>query len=147
MRIIYKFRAWDVEKKQLEYRDWQTIIRFGWPLAATCNLEVMQFTGLKDKKGKEIYEADVVDTWCSKCAERHKGLVQFNNGCFSVGGIDCEDLSEILTRFISDESEIIGNIYENGDSKDNRIENLMLFPSKSEHMRYERKTEKEEAGK
>ena len=63
MREI-KFRAWNKETKELEYMETNMTL----PLLALFNLEggghshriFMQFTGLPDKSGKEIYEGDIV---------------------------------------------------------------------------------------
>jgi hypothetical protein len=65
-------------------------------------IESQQYTGLKDKNGKEIYEGDIIDF-----ENGYKDIIEFYSGCFKLqqGGYQ-DDLRHGL---------VIGNIYENPD--------------------------------
>lgn len=71
----------------------------------------MQFTGLFDKKGKEIYEGDIV----SEAGWNWK--VNFRNGCFMADRVyvQCADAIAIKEGIplAHNHGEIIGNIYQN----------------------------------
>lgn len=115
MREI-KFRAWNGHKM---YYDDLTVV--GPDIGLNRLLEktgkifnLMQYTGLKDKNGKEIYEGDLVEwkyvrTW-------HKNEVRWVGGGFMVttSGFK-DDLNEPLDLSLVSilSCEIIGNIYEN----------------------------------
>ena len=72
-------------------------------------IKKMQYTGLKDKKGVEIYEGDVVKTKNS----RYK--VIFDKCCFwGVDELGKYPIYQICNYVLDDERfEVIGNIYEN----------------------------------
>jgi len=115
MREI-KFRAWD-KKGQIGMIE---------NLRLDVVLEderyvIMQFTGLKDKNGKEIYEGDIVSHRGEFEEEEKIGVIEWFGGEdsaeFYVRQIKAKDefgFYEMQGKnFCWDELEIIGNIYEN----------------------------------
>jgi len=76
--------------------------------------QLMQFTGLKDNSGKEIYEGDVIEYYGGKrivdftpCDGLKLGII-YNE---TVNGI--RQTHENWSYSIASSSKIIGNIYEN----------------------------------
>ncbi len=115
----YKFRAFDRRIGKMI----QTGIQFNnttMELNSTPDLILMQFTGLLDKKGKEIYGGDILEVVERRLTYIVEVFWDKNSAMFQVR---CEKPHKdygYLFEFIPDEFdkirlEIIGNIYENED--------------------------------
>lgn len=118
MREI-KFRVWDNKKKIMIIQDnTDRIDKCLTYYELNKSVELMQFTGLKDKNGKEIYEGDIV-----KIPDDYD-LYGFNAGekyqiYFAYGGFRLKpkyDRKNKAKGFYLEDDKIlekIGNIYEN----------------------------------
>lgn len=124
MRIL-KFRAWDGMNGEMIYCDFNSRVKFILSDLYKAG-KVMQFTGIKDRNGKDIYEGDVL-LWkpreidsVSGVFPSEKSKVIFKNGCFclKVKGHEPESFdynSDDIKNNVMVFDEVIGNIYQNPD--------------------------------
>jgi len=114
MREI-KFRAWDKNRKEMCPDCINSMGNPNWRAGKIF----MQFTGLHDKNGKEIYEGDVVyrevlsrDDPALSGRYGDKGVVEFFLGVYRI---KLNEELEVLSIDINAGTlEVIGNIYEPG---------------------------------
>ena len=116
-----KFRAWDEDSQKMNgnveiyiAKDKTIEVR-----PKDDKTILMQYTGLKDKKGEEIFEGDVVK--CYTVTEEDEceyvGVVRFKDFSFVI--VDKKDTYDPLWNykggFVAEETEIeiIGDIYRN----------------------------------
>jgi uncharacterized phage protein (TIGR01671 family) len=128
MREI-KFRAWGgSEKKHFVYFD-LAAVQDDWYESTTQNEDgsrhiihktdadsIQQFTGLKDKDGKEIYEGDVVTVsdsdWLVEWDEEDAGF-WLSSTSKRLQLFGTTETTRLNIGLVHDETAIVGNIYEN----------------------------------
>lgn len=121
MREI-KFRAWDKGKKIIGNVLGIDILHkeiFFSNENVNCyehvdfkNIELMEYTGLKDKNNKEIYEGDILSDGNNEKPYK----VIFENGSFRAEfERNFEEYSFDLIDVVAQGCEVVGNIYENSE--------------------------------
>jgi len=105
-----KFRAWDKEKKKMFLPAELHFATMGYKPPYLNGIdeknqncfELMQYTGLKDKQDKKIWEGDIV-----KINNRIGYVLWDKEGSWYISD------NGLITQFDTTFIEIIGNIYEN----------------------------------
>ncbi len=119
MREI-KFRAWDKEMKRMQNNLWS--ITFHPYISEVDKIEIniqsylvagkdgngilMQFTGLLDKNGKEIYEKDIA------LYGKKKAVIEWNTAAFHLETFGKGTSWGAMLSSVHQQIEVIGNIYE-----------------------------------
>jgi uncharacterized phage protein (TIGR01671 family) len=110
-----KFRGWDEDYNKMVYEHSDTNFSFisSADIIKKYNL-VMQYTGLKDKKGIDIFEGDILKTKSGQIGICEFSIFAHNNSSGFVVRPKNDDVGVYFNPDICN-FEIIGNIYENKD--------------------------------
>ena len=136
-----KFRAWHKDLKKMFKIGQITFEKGTWNFEPTDrdfigmsipfqpSFVLMQYTGLHDKNGKEIYEGDIIEFSYDVFTENFdtkvgRGTIEFIDGAFYIKPFEIEgkkikdiDNEEwfLLYTVNTDTLKVIGNVFENGD--------------------------------
>lgn len=128
-----KFRAWlwkhlkvvdviriDFETQEITYQEidfeYDDVIRE--KTALFKDISLLQYTGLKDKNGAEIYEGNIVEYYGRSAVVKigfpHDDKLYPYGVCIEYIKYNLKEV-EYLYKFNLEDIEVIGNIYENRD--------------------------------
>jgi uncharacterized phage protein (TIGR01671 family) len=112
-----KFRVWTGEQMvSPDYIDRKGVAHWKQDSIHTACENLLQFTGLLDKNGKEIYEGDVILNPLATEPEDKGWLVVWKNYGFRLKLIyDGEDIFYEPFLDLTERFQVIGNIYETPD--------------------------------
>lgn len=118
----FKMKAWlkkenkmvsiigiDLNYQYIRYSDDGNLFKDDYKIAEFKDIELLQFTGAKDKAGQEVYEADVIKF--NDGIDDIYGLISYDDED-AVYCVSYENVTEHLSNMAGD-FEIVGNIFEN----------------------------------
>jgi len=127
---IIKFRAWSpTDERNPEMLSWEMLKEADnddlcWGLCDVfegyLGMVPMQYTGLIDKNGVEIYEGDIVKTICGTIAHVNWCVKYSMFEYVTLGDFDCNGQSMVCSQ---DALKVIGNIHENPELYDDATNN------------------------
>lgn len=99
----------DLNYQYIRYSDDGNLFKDDYKIAEFKDIELLQFTGAKDKAGQEVYEADVIKF--NDGIDDIYGLISYDDED-AVYCVSYENVTEHLLNMVGD-FEIVGNIFEN----------------------------------
>lgn len=97
-----KFRVWSsYRSKMIEWGELLNLRAHSVFNMCQPELPLMQYTGLKDCNGVDIYEGDILE-----CPDNQRYEVVFENGSFGIAGFDYDD------HWYPEEFLLVGNIHQ-----------------------------------
>lgn len=115
----HKYRIWDGKEMRTKVMDrdltLENIVRFASVLYPNMGNAIwFEYTGLKDKRGKELYFDDFVNLQDDGCEEYRVTKDDFGVPVFlRQRDFKVIDFSDYFAKFDRDGFKIIGNIHEN----------------------------------
>ncbi len=135
MKRLIKFKLWDAANSIMMYDDFVVhgtgLIFVSDNTRSAEYVTLLQLTGLNDKRGKYIYEGDILKCWDSSAKDVtwgldkiHIGIIEYTPNCYSLkvpgkliydgGAVKQWEKDTYLDSWCNAENiEVIGNIYEN----------------------------------
>ena len=118
----FKMKAWlkkenkmvsiigiDLNYQYIRYSDDGNLFKDDYKIAEFKDIELLKFSGVKDKAGQELYEADVIKF--NDGIDDIYGLISYDDED-AVYCVSYENVTEHLSNMAGD-FEIVGNIFEN----------------------------------
>lgn len=115
MQREIEFRVWNKVDKEFVPFLWTDIVSWQYQAPFTEEYTAQQFAGLLDRKGKKIFEGDIVAGTLevydgrykeSKRPKEYSGIIHWNHSYWAIGDYK-------LFVLLDSSLEVIGNIFEN----------------------------------